>query len=216
MRPMIAAMALAVAGAGIAVPTASAANIVQQDERGFRIIHIVETDASPAAVWRTLIDPAKFWNPEHSFSGDAANLSLEAAPGGCFCEIADHLGVEHARVVYIEPGVRLRLRGSLGPLQQDAVTGILTFVLRERATGGTTISVEYSVSGNFRGALPRLAAAVDAVIAEQGNRLGAAALGKAPAKRETSDAESAQPDDAGDEQDDDFGAAFGDTPEPQR
>lgn len=216
MRPMIAAMALAVAGAGIAVPTASAANIVQQDERGFRIIHIVETDASPAAVWRTLVDPARFWNPEHSFSGDADNFSLEAVPGGCFCEIADNLGVEHARVVYIEPGVRLRLRGSLGPLQQDAVTGILTFVLRERATGGTTISVEYSVSGNFRGALPRLAAAVDAVIAEQGNRLGAAALGKAPAKRGPSDAKPAQPDDAGDEQGDDFGDAFGDTPEPQR
>lgn len=221
MRPMIAAMALAVASAGIAVPTASAANIVQQDERGFRIIHIVETDASPAAVWRTLVDPAKFWNPEHSFSGDAANLSLQAAPGGCFCEIADNLGVEHARVVYIEPGVRLRLRGSLGPLQQDAVTGILTFVLRERATGGTTISVEYSVSGNFRGALPRLAAAVDAVIAEQGNRLGAAALGR-PLGNDADDTPgdaATDPrgnEDTVDEDEDEFGEAFGDTPEPER
>jgi uncharacterized protein YndB with AHSA1/START domain len=227
MRPLIAALALAATGVGLAAPTETAASIVQQDERGFRIIHIVETDASPAAVWRTLVDPAKFWNPTHSFSGDAGNLSLVAAPGGCFCETADNLGVEHARVIYIEPGVRLRLRGSLGPLQQDAVTGILTFVLRERETGGTTISIEYSVSGNFRGALPRLAAAVDGVISEQGNRLGAAALGGAPGDGGDADEEGAPvtdeavetstgaPDDAVDEQGDDFGEAFGDTPEPR-
>lgn len=219
MRHLIAAIALVGMGAGIAAPTETAANIVQQDERGFRIIHIVETDASPAAVWRTLVDPARFWNPSHSFSGDAANLSLDPAPGGCFCEIAENLGIEHARVVYIEPRVRLRLRGSLGPLQQDAVTGVLTFVLRERENGGTTISLEYSVSGNFRGALPRLAAAVDGVISNQGNRLGAAALGEDPGADDapvTDEAIEASEDAADAVTGDEFGDAFGDTPEPQR
>lgn len=221
MRHLIAAAALA----ALAVPGAAAANVVQQDERGFRIIHLVETDASPAAVWKTLTDPSIFWNGSHSFSGDADNLSLELVPGGCFCERADNLSVEHARVIYVEPGVRLRMRGSLGPLQQDAVTGILTFALRERETGGTTISVEYSVSGNFRGSLGSLSAAVDRVISEQGNRLGAAALEASGGKREPAGApvtdeaiepETPLPEDAVDERADEFGDAFGNTPEPQR
>lgn len=212
MRHLIAAAALAATASGIAIPTAVAANVVQQDERGFRIIHIVETDASPEAVWRTLVRPSTFWNPSHSYSGDADNLSLDLAPGGCFCENADNLSVEHARVIYTEPGVRLRMRGSLGPLQQDAVTGILTFALRERDTGGTTISLEYSVSGNFRGALASLAAAVDGIINEQGNRLGAAALGKAKPKAKAGDA----PAKIEAEKTDEFGDAFADTPDPQR
>lgn len=209
MRHLLAGAALA----AIAIPAAAAANVVQQDERGFRIIHIVETDAAPDAVWRTLVEPSTYWNGSHSFSGDAANLSLDLAPGGCFCENAEKLSVEHARVIYSEPGVRLRMRGSLGPLQQDAVTGILTFVLRERETGGTTISLEYSVSGNFRGALASLAAAVDGVITEQGNRLGAAALG-APKRSDRT----APPvtDKALEKKDDELGDAFADTPDPQR
>ncbi len=176
-------------------------------------------------MWRTLTDPAGFWNGSHSFSGDADNLSLELVPGGCFCERADKLSVEHARVIYVEPGVRLRMRGSLGPLQQDAVTGILTFALRERETGGTTISVEYSVSGNFRGSTGSLSAAVDRMISEQGNRLGAAALEALAPKREPAgapvtdeaiEAGTPVPEDAVDERADDFGSAFGDTPDPQR
>ena len=47
----------------------------------------------------------------------AANLSLDAAPGGCFCErLPNGGGVEHMRVTYVEPGKRIVLTGSLGPL----------------------------------------------------------------------------------------------------
>ena len=213
MRLILASLALA----ATAVPAAADAAVVQQDERGFRIIHIAETDASPDQVWRTLVEPKDWWVDAHSFTGDASNFSLEAAPGGCFCEISDKLGVEHARVLYIEPGVRLRLNGALGPLQQEAVMGILTFALKERAGGGTTISIEYAVSGNFRTAPGTIAPGVDRVIVEQGNSLAKAALkamGKSGAAEKPKATEESA-DDA-DDKDADFGEAFGDTPEPQR
>ena len=49
---------------------------------------------------------------------DAKNLSIDARPGGCFCEkLPNGGGVEHARVVYVAPREVLRLSGALGPLQ---------------------------------------------------------------------------------------------------
>lgn len=215
MRYPIAAIALAAA-----LPTTADANVVQQDERGFRVIHIVETDASPQEVWRTLAVPSRWWNGSHSFSGKADNLSLELVPGGCFCERADALSVEHARVIYTEPDVRLRLRGSLGPLQQDAVTGILTFALREREGGGTVLSAEYSVSGNFRMAVGSIAPAVDRVITEQANRLAEAANDPPGVAEDIEtieeqveiDMEIAEETEEADE----FDQAFDGTPEPDR
>ena len=58
-----------------------------------------------------------WWDPEHTYSGSAANLSLDAEPGGCFCErLPNGGGVEHMRVTYVAPGKRIVLTGSLGPL----------------------------------------------------------------------------------------------------
>src|ERR1044072_9518323 len=37
-----------------------------------------------------------WWNPEHTYSHDAKNLSIDARPGGCFCEkLTNGGGVEH-------------------------------------------------------------------------------------------------------------------------
>ncbi len=57
--------------------------------------------------------------------GSAANLSLEARAGGCWCErLADGGSVEHLRVLLVSPGRMLRMRGALGPFQGLAVDGV--------------------------------------------------------------------------------------------
>jgi hypothetical protein len=54
-------------------------------------------------------------------------------------------------VVYADPGKLLRLTGGLGPLQNLAVTGVMTWKLTE-AGGKTTIEMSYKVGGYMPGA----------------------------------------------------------------
>src|SRR5205807_3937946 len=74
-----------------------------------------------------------WWNPEHTYSHDATNLSIDPRPGGCFCEkLPNGGGVEHLRVVYIVPRETVRFSGTLGPLQASGLAGSMTWKL----TGG--------------------------------------------------------------------------------
>ena len=74
-------------------------------------------------------------------------------------------------MVYAAPGEMLRLRGSLGPLQSEALTGTLTVTLKA-VDGGTEIDWTYVVGGHARFSLQELAPVVDGVIGEQFGRLG--------------------------------------------
>jgi hypothetical protein len=62
------------------------------------------------------------------------------------------------------------MSGALGPLQEHAITGTLTFRF-EKAGQGTRASVTYSVSGYFPGGLDKIAGPVDSVIGSQLQRL---------------------------------------------
>ena len=76
------------------------------------------------------------------------------------------------RVVYLAPGSTLRMSGALGPLQSEAVTGVLTMTLT--ADGEMTrIGWEYVVGGYARMPLAELAPLVDQVVGEQLLRLAA-------------------------------------------
>ena len=64
---------------------------------------------------------AQWWSKDHTYSGDAARMSLQLRPGGCFCETLDGGGgIEHMRVTFVQPGERVVLTGSLGPLLYEA------------------------------------------------------------------------------------------------
>ena len=116
-------------------------------------------------------DIHRWWDAEHSYSGKAENFSLDARAGGCFCERLDDGGsVMHMQVVFARPGAHLRLVGGLGPLQQQAVSGSMEFVLTEGAQG-TTLSYRYAVSGMVPGGIEGWAAPVDAVQLGQLKRL---------------------------------------------
>jgi uncharacterized protein YndB with AHSA1/START domain len=55
-----------------------------------------------------------WWNPQHTYSGDSANLSIDLRPGGCFCEKLANGGVEHLRVIQLRQNQLLRMSGDWG------------------------------------------------------------------------------------------------------
>ena len=161
------------AGASLAMPVPALAEVASSDEGGFVVTGSADVPASPAELWAALLEPARYWNGDHSWSTDAANMAIEPRAGGCFCETIPGGGsAEHMRVVNIIPESRLAMRGALGPLQSEALTGVLTVTLAPQ-DAGTKLSWDYVVGGHARFPLTDLAPAVDGVIAEQMNRLAA-------------------------------------------
>ena len=162
----------------------ASAEVVQATPAGFEIQQSVTIDAPVGQIWATLIVPQKWWNHEHTYSDDSANLRLEPSATGCFCELIPGTkgSVEHARIVYIQPPRMLRMVGSLGPLQAEAVTGTLTFRLDPATPGSTKVTLSYVVGGYVRAGAETLAPKVDEVLATQLVGLKAAAEAAEPAK----------------------------------
>lgn len=157
----------------LALVAAPAAAEVTIADGGFSTMNSVTIAAPPADVWEVLVEPARYWNPEHSWSGDAINFSLDPVAGGCFCEgLPDGGSAEHMRVVMVQPGRMLRLSGALGPLQSEGLAGSLTWQL-EAVDGGTRVTQSYVVGGHMRFDRDEIAPAVDGVVRQQLERLAA-------------------------------------------
>ena len=157
--------------------SAASAEVKSSSDIGFEVASTVSVAASPADVYAAIIAPGRWWSSAHTYSEDAKNLSIDARPGGCFCEALPGGGVEHGRVVMAMPGKMLRIRGALGPLQGEAVVGTLSFELTPEGKG-TKLVMSYVVGGYVRGGAGALAAPVDHVMGEQVARLKAALDGK--------------------------------------
>lgn len=139
--------------------------------QGFEVVESYAVTVPPSKLYQAIIDPARWWNSQHTFSGSAANLSLDPRAGGCFCEaLKDGGSVQHLTVVFAAPGKALRLRGALGPLQAEGVEGSLAFSLAP-GKDGTQLTVSYVVGGYLRKGPEAWAPIVDAVLDEQVQRL---------------------------------------------
>lgn len=209
-------MAIAVGAAALSPSTAVHAEVKQIGENAFVTRDMVTVAASQRAVWLALSKPADWWSDTHSWSGDAANLTLTPQAGGCFCETipavedGDMVGLagsaRHMVVINAVPDKVLRMRGGLGPLQSEPAEGVLTITLSPD-DDGTQIVFEYIVGGFTRFKTPVIAKAVDAVMSEQLAGLAAlldpkaAAAKAAAAKPVTLDADNTASDieDAGDD-----------------
>ncbi len=197
----------AAAFALIASAAPAAAEVVAADDDSFitRAEAIVEADTKDT--WLALISPARWWSAEHTWSADAANLSLTPQAGGCFCERIPEVqddnritlegSVEHMRVIQAYPEVALRMNGALGPLQSEPVTGILTIAISE-VEEGTRVVFEYNVGGSMRYPVPSISTAVDGVMTLQLARL-AELLGQVEGPRGASAPDPAPPEDEADE-----------------
>jgi len=172
--------------AALACSASAHAEVVQASDAGFVVSNERSLPGiSPSAAWAMLVLPGQWWDSAHSWSGDAANMTLDPRAGGCFCEAippADEGGeagsVEHMRVIHVRPGAMLRMDGTLGPLQSEALTGVLTIELAVQqpevgGSAGTAIRWTYIVGGYTRYLLTQIAPAVDQVLAEQMSRLAA-------------------------------------------
>ena len=158
-----------------AVPAAHA-DVVTRSETGFVVRLVSEVTASPAEAWKTILQPAQWWQSQHTFSGDAANLTLDPQVGGCFCEVLPRPdgapvtqkpgGVQHMRVLYVEPPRALRLTGALGPLQSEALSATMTITVKPTEKG-SRILFEYVVGGFMRYKVEDIAPAVDRMLAAQ-------------------------------------------------
>jgi uncharacterized protein YndB with AHSA1/START domain len=138
---------------------------------GFISIFRDEVKASPAVLWQAIVQLPRWWSSEHTYSGQASNLALDAEAGGCWCERwGDQQSVEHGRVLHALPGRSLRIAGNLGPLQELPVTGVLTFTIAMQETR-TILRMTYRVAGPPDIGLEKLAPVVDRVLGQQFRRL---------------------------------------------
>ena len=165
MRLVVLFLALLAAAQAPATVTDASAN-------GFTVRHEIRTSVSADALWAALSqDVARWWHPDHTYSGDARNLSLELRPLGCFCETTAGGGsVVHLTVTFVQPGETLRLTGGLGPLGLMGVDGNMTISVL-KADGETVLQLVYVVGGYSADGLDAIAPAVDAVLSEQMQRL---------------------------------------------
>lgn len=176
------------AAVGVLAAQPAAAEVVEQSEDHFVSRTGVTVTADPKATWLALIAPAKWWDKSHTWSGDAANLSITPQAGGCFCETLPERdtprqvglagSAEHMVVVQSYPMQVLRMRGGLGPLQSEPIQAVLTIAMQPVPDGGTRMVWEYVVGGPMRYEVPVIAKAVDGILAEQLGRL-ADLLGRA-------------------------------------
>ena len=143
--------------------------VTDRSAAGFEVTEAATIAAPPAKVWRILMQPDHWWSSDHTWSGDAKNLSID--PSGCFCERLKHGAVRHMTIVYAEENTAVRMAGALGPLQFTGASGHLGVTLKA-AGAGTQVVMTYDVGGYAKGGLAEtFAAPVDQVLGAQLARL---------------------------------------------
>lgn len=158
----------------LAAVAAAGAEVMDLSASGFTTRNTATIAAPPAEVYARLVkDVGRWWNPEHTYSRDAKNLSIDDRAGGLFLEkLPDGGSVLHFLVANAQPGKMLRLVGAMGPLQALGVSGSLTWQFKPDGTG-TSAELVYSVGGYSSGGLQAIAPLADKVLNEQLQRLKA-------------------------------------------
>ncbi len=135
---------------------------------GFTIRHQIEISAARIDVYNAAVNNiGDWWSDDHTLSGNAGNMYIEARTQGCFCEnLGEAGGVVHLVVTFVNPGVILRLTGGLGPLGLMGVNGNMTWEFQD-SEHGTIVTLSYAVGGYMDGGLDSIAEAVNGVLVEQ-------------------------------------------------
>jgi hypothetical protein len=149
----------------------ASAEVASVSANGFEVKESVHVAVAPDKAFAALLQPSRWWTSEHTFSGNAANLTLDARAGGCWCEsLPDGGSVEHMHVVFVSPGKVLRLSGALGPFQVLAVDGVMTWTVKANGNG-SDVSVSYAIGGYSKDGFDNLSKAADQVLGLQVERL---------------------------------------------
>jgi uncharacterized protein YndB with AHSA1/START domain len=147
------------------------AEVVKSADHGFELSYSHVVPGAPDEVMKGFAKVDSWWDADHTYSGNAGNLSLDLKAGGCFCErLQNGGGVEHMRVAHVDPGKRLVLTGGLGPLLHQATAAVMD-VQFAPAGDGTRVTVNYKAAGFANGGAAAMAPLVDKVLANQLMRL---------------------------------------------
>jgi len=150
-----------------ACPALARAEVLTSSPGGFVVRQVMSVPTASDVAYRRFVDIAGWWTPEHTFSGDAKNLSITPRADGCWCEkLPDGGFVRHMAVVYAAPGKVLRFSGGLGPLQEMAVSGAMQ-VTFEADGPSTNVTMTYAVGGYAPNGLGLMAPIVDGVLGQQ-------------------------------------------------
>jgi hypothetical protein len=150
--------------------TPASAAVLNAGDNGFEVQQSVNLVVPQADAYNAFGHIGQWWNKDHTYSGDASRLTLPLRAGGCFCETLDNGGgIEHMRVTFVQPGERILLTGSLGPLLYEATTGVMD-VKFERIAGGTRVTMNYRAAGFAKGGAGAMAPLVDQVLGDQMKR----------------------------------------------
>ena len=165
-------MKFAIALAFLLCPNWAHADVADSSASGFTVKISLSIAAQPAEAYRRFIhNIGDWWDSNHTFSGDAHNMSIEEKTLGCFCEKLPGGGaVRHLELINFAPGQNLVFSGALGPLQALAATGTMTIHFAP-ADAGTKLTVTYSVLGYQPAGMAAWAAPVNAMLTEQFTRL---------------------------------------------
>jgi len=148
------------------LPCLAPAEVTDSAPNGFTVINetIVAADADAAFAIATQ-HVGQWWDSNHTVSGDASRMSIDATPQGCFCEdLGGETGVVHLTVTFSNPGTLLRMTGGLGPLGLMGVNGNMLWEF-DVVEGGTRVTWTYTVGGYSPEGLDRIAPSVDYVLA---------------------------------------------------
>ncbi|MFZ6758243.1 hypothetical protein ACO0K9_13620 [Undibacterium sp. Ji50W] len=165
------------------------AEVVNVSPNGFLIRHEVQLNVPAEQAYELMVNQVSlWWNPSHTYSQNAKNLSIDARPGGCFCEkLPNGGGVQHLSVVFVAPGKTLRMTGALGPMQGSGLAGSMTWdfsaIKPAKAIAGAAteasadtskavskLVLTYSVGGYMLGGFDKMAPGADGMLAEQVGR----------------------------------------------
>jgi uncharacterized protein YndB with AHSA1/START domain len=148
----------------------ASAEVLNAGEHGLEIRHVVNLVIPQPIAFAALGQVNQWWGKDHTYSGDSGRMSLQLRPGGCWCESLDNGGgIEHMRVTYIQPGERVVLTGSLGPLLYEATTAVMDIKV-DRIAGGSRVTMNYRAAGFAKGGAAGMAPLVDQVLGEQMKR----------------------------------------------
>ncbi|RZJ03885.1 MAG: hypothetical protein EON89_10080 [Brevundimonas sp.] len=154
LRPLIAAAVLALSAAP------ATAEVVARTADSFTLRFAVGAEIAPEDIAPALAALPKWWDSAHTYSGSAANLSLDLTPGGCWCEkLADGTDFDHGRTVSVTPDSFV-FNAPFGPLRGKTTKAELT-VTWPGANHGWTPTWTMIVEGSGIGAM---ADSVDAVM----------------------------------------------------
>lgn len=151
----------------LAAAAPASAEVVASSANGFVLRHSIALAVPAGRAYSGIGELPRWWSKDHTYSGDSTNLSLTLQPGACFCEkLEKGGGIEHMRVVLVQPGQRIVMSGALGPLLYEGVTGVMDFKV-ERVGDGSRVTMEYRAAGFASGRANKLAPLVDKVLGEQ-------------------------------------------------